>query len=171
MSASARDVDPDDIDETFPEGWQLGSDSWSFHRQFRKIVGRASRQGEYTAIITQIRYKIAEPLARHYWRVSLADGTPIVVKGGWMRMLWVEPGDYTPRPPRVWLIKPFKTLPSAVASPPTAPQPRVRAPPVADLPPQQPLRASTLTLKSPTAARLVAERLRKAGIPVRSLSS
>lgn len=162
MSASTRQADPDE--SAFPEGWQLGIDSWSFHRQFHKIVGRAARQGEYTAIITQIRYKIAEPLARHYWRVSLADGTPIVVKGGWMRMLWVEPGDYTPRPPRVWLIKPW--LPHQLPH-----KPQVHAPPVADLPPQQPLRASTLTLKSPTAARLVAERLRKAGIPVRSLSS
>jgi hypothetical protein len=177
--------------ETFPEGWQLGAESWNFHRQFFFVAGRPTRQGEYSAIIAQIRYKLAEPLDRHYWRVKLADGTPIVVKGGWMRMLGVEAADYVPRPRKVWFIRPRSGLmsheasagpkplkgqppasakhgPSEVAPP--APTARAAAPRIAEPPPRQPLRASTLTLGNPAAARVLAERLRRAGIPVAGTS-
>jgi hypothetical protein len=161
-------------EDTFPEGWQLGAESWSFHRQFYLLVGRPTRQGEYKALITQIRYKRAEPLPRHYWRVKLADGTPVVVKGGWLRLLGVEAGDYVPRPRKVWLIRPLPLQPKAPGKPPEVaqPAPPARAPPqaIADPEPRQPLRASTLTLANPAAARALADRLRRAGIPAERAS-
>ena len=141
----------------FPKGWQLGAESWAFHRQFYARVGRPTTQGEYAAIISQIRYRIAPKLARYHYQVTLLDGSPLIVSGNWQRLTTVEPADWTPPPVK------------ALAPPPKA-KPPARAPPtpiaIAEPPLPQPLRASTLTLGNPAAARAVAERLRRAGIPV-----
>jgi hypothetical protein len=149
-------------EEAFPEGWQLGAESWSFHRQFFVRVGRPAMHGEYTAIISQIRYNVAHKLGRYYYRVSLPDGSPLVVNGGWLRLNGVEPADWTPPPARVL------TPPRATAPP--EPPPQARAPPIAAPPQRQPLRASTLTLGNPAAARALSERLRRFGIPDRQAS-
>jgi hypothetical protein len=155
---------PDESSGAFPEGWQLGIESWSFHRQFFARVGRVCAQGEYTAILHQIRWHIAPKLDRYHYQVTLFDGASIIVDGGRQYLDGVEPADWTPP------IKAVGILPTP--SPPPEPQPTARAPPIAIATPlsRPPLRASTLTLKSPTAARLVAERLRKAGVSVGSAS-
>jgi hypothetical protein len=136
----------------FPEGWQLGAESWSFHRQFYFRFGRPSAPREYTAIIGQIRDGIAIPLGGLYFRVSLADGTPFVVRGGNEYLCAVEAADWTP-PAKA---QPRKLLQS---------KPPARAPPVSEPPPAKPLRASTLTLGNPAAARVLADRLRRLGVP------
>lgn len=131
--------------EDIPEGWQLGADSWRFHRQFFVRVGRAAAHAEYAAIIAQIRFHIAPRLDRYHYRVTLADGTPLIVSGSWHKLNGVERPDWTPKPVK------------AAAPPPAAPP--------AVPPPAKPLRASTLTLGNPAAAKALAERLRRFGIP------
>ncbi len=155
-------------EDPFPEGWCLGDESWRFHRQFFVRVGRPAAFAEYTAIISQIRYKIAAKLDRYHYRVTLRDGATLIVSGSWHRLNGVEPTGWTPK------AEPSaKAAPTpASAAPPPEPQAQARAPPktIAEPPPRQPLRASTLTLGNPAAARALAERLRRAGIPVERTS-
>lgn len=148
-----------DTAESFPEGWQLGCESWRFHRQFYARLGRVAEHGEYSAIRGQIRFHVAESLGARYYRVRLSDGTSIVIHGGWHRLSGVEPADWMPRSK---IPEPSQALPAADL--PVAHQSEV--PP----PPRQPLRASTLTLGNPGAARLLAERLRRFGLPEHAIS-
>lgn len=147
--------EPATTEEVFPEGWCLTSESWYFHRQFFVRVGRPCAHGEYTAMISQIRRHTAPQLARYHYRVTLLDGSALIVSGNWHRLTTAEPNGWTPPAAK------------AVASASPTPKPPARAPPttIANPPPRQPLRASTLTLGSPAAARALAERLRRAGIP------
>jgi hypothetical protein len=134
------------LPEDVHEGWQLGCESWSFHRQFHLRFGRPSSYGEYATILWQIRRGDAEQLDRRYYRATLSDGTTIIVRGGALHLSGVEAPDWTP--PRV--RKPAAPpAPVAVAAPAAA----------------KPLRASTLTLTNPAAGRVLAERLRRFGVP------
>jgi hypothetical protein len=147
-------------DETFPEGWQLGCESWRFHRGFLARVGRPAAHREYSAIREQIRRRTAEALGGSFYRIQLADGTPLVVRGGWHHLQKVEHADYVPKVPKARAAK-TRAAP-VVIMPETPPV----LPPVAQpVPPRQPLRASTLTLGNPGAARVLADRLRRFGIP------
>lgn len=144
----------------FPEGWQLGIESWAFHRQFFVRVGRPTAHREYTALRGKIRNRTAESLGGPYFRVTLVDGAPIVIRGGWTHLSGVEAGDWTPP------SKPARKAAAKVAAPaPSAPEPKPQAPPPAAPVARRPLRASTLTLGNPAAARVLAERLRRSGIP------
>jgi hypothetical protein len=135
-----------------PDGWQLGSESWSFHRQFYHLVGRPAAHGEYSLIRVQIQYHTAERMGRYHYRVTLPNGLVLIVRGNWHRLLGVERPDWTPQPPK------------AAALPCKAPKAERQAPP------KPPARASTLTLNNPAAARAVAERLRRGGAPVGALA-
>jgi hypothetical protein len=185
--------------KAFPEGWQLGAESWSFHREFFCRVGRPTIHGEYTGIRVQIQYRTGERLGPYHYRVVLRDGTPLIVRGNWHRLLGVEPTGWTPKPPkpaRIPAITAPQSQPLAEALPPKPPEPSVssrhapalaeaqdaavpkreeperqaRAPPVAEPPPRRPLRASTLTLSNPAAAQALAERLRRFGVPEQAFS-
>ena len=138
----------DSAEKTFPEGWQLGAESWRFHRKFFAWVGRPTTFAEYSSIIGQIRYHLAPKLDRYHYQVTLADGTSLIVSGGWHKLNGVEPPGWTPKP-------------SKAAAPPPAALPA--ASPVA----KAPLRASTLTLGNPAAAKALAERMRRFGVPVK----
>jgi hypothetical protein len=149
---------PDPAD--FPEGWSLGEESWRFHRQFFARLGRTAAVHEYSLLLSQIRYRLAEAIGicgsgGRYYRVAMADGTPLVVIGSWHRLSGVNPGDWTP------------PVVAEAAAPETAretaaPEP---LPPAVSPPARQPLRASTLTLSNPDAARALAARLRRIGVP------
>jgi hypothetical protein len=165
----------------FPEGWQLGAESWRFHRQFFAQLGRPTTQGEYSAILAQIRYYLAPKLDAYRYRVTLLDGSSLIVKGGRQYLAGVETADWSP--PRRLTRRSASPAPAKAAAPPPSlqpapqapappiasppslqPAPQAPAPPIASPLPRQPLRASTLTLGSPAAARALAERLRRAGI-------
>lgn len=141
-------------DTPIPEGWCLTSESWSFHRQFYARVGRPAEHDEFTFIRAQIRRRTAEPLGGRFYRVTLADGAPLVVEGGWNRLTGAEAADWTPP------AKAMPRPPQAESHPAINPEP----------PPRQPLRASTLTLGNPGAAVVLAARLRRFGIPEHAIS-
>jgi hypothetical protein len=107
------------------DGWRLGAESWSFHRQFYARVGRPAAWREYTDILWQIRLgkaeRLVDPILRRYWRVTLADGVKIVVVGGRSVLLGVEPADWSPPPtiPKLDRRAPRKPAP-AKAAPDTA---------------------------------------------------
>jgi len=79
-----------------PGGWYLGRESWSFHRQFFERCGRAAVHHEYTDILWQIRLGKAERVSKDVYRVKLADGAPVIVRGGNKVLLGVLPPDWTP---------------------------------------------------------------------------
>ena len=129
-----------------PAGWVLGRASWSFHRQFFERCGRPAERLEYSDILWQIR-RGAERVERDLYRVRLADGRTVTVRGGRKLLLGVLPLD-------------------AQAFDAQAPwQPPDARPPSNPVPDPVP-RGSTLTLGgNKTAAKALAERLRRFGIP------
>jgi hypothetical protein len=149
MSASASLLDSSDAD--IREGWALGRESWSFHRQFYDRLGREAAFREYGDIIRQIRAG-AERLDRQVYRVVAADGRSILVRGGNLYLLGVMPFDWQ--------------KPEPEPEPEPAAEARVDPAPAVTEPDTRPsLRSSTLSLaKNPAAARVLAERLRRFGI-------
>jgi hypothetical protein len=146
-------------DDSIPEGWVLGSESWSFHRQFFTRVGRPTAYREYTDLILQVRYGRAERLDRYRYRVTMLDGAKLIVSGGWKRLSGVEHPDWTAPKPK---------QPPAVAIRP--PEPAVPTPPPESAPNTAPRRPTTLTLGNPAAARALSERLRRIGVPAHAPS-
>ena len=118
-SESIATADPD----AFPEGWQLGAESWRFHREFFNRVGRAAVHREFGFIIGQIRGRRAERLGPSWYRVTLLDGAPLLVKGNWAMLTRVEPADYTPSPPKAAIptvaAQPEASSPEAAPPEPT----------------------------------------------------
>jgi hypothetical protein len=146
----------------FPEGWQLGSDSWRFHRQFYARTGRCTDYLEYSELITQIRAKTAERLDQYHYRVTMREGSTIIVAGGWRQLNGCEPPTWTPKPKRV--AKPVAAVIPEPAPPP--PEPPPPEPVAAIPPPRRPLRPTTLTLNNPVAARALAAHLQRMGVPL-----
>ncbi len=122
------------------DGWQLGRESWEFHRQFYRRTGRPAAWREYSAILWSIRKRQAEQLAPHHYRVTLADGSLVVVQGSGKRLSGVPSPGWTP------------PKPAAKPEPPPEPKP-ARSP-------------TTLTLGG-AAAAAAAKRL-AAGLGVRN---
>jgi hypothetical protein len=149
--------------ETFPEGWALGVESWSFHRQFHERLGRPTQHREYSYMLGQL-WRHSARVAPFLYRVKSQDGLVIVVRGDNRHRVLrgVMPLDWQPPPPE-------PTAPSVAAPTPApvvvAPAPAPPPPP----PPKRVLRPTTLTLGSNSAAAAVlAERLRRYGIPADS---
>jgi len=136
----------------FPEGWSLGSDSWRFHRQLFARFGRRTAHLEYTGLLAQIRYRIAEQLDPFHFRVILLDGTQIIVTGGWRRLHGVEYDGWVPKP---------KIVAAAPIPEPPPPEPVAAIPP-----PRRKLGLNTLTLGNPAGARALAARLQRMGVPL-----
>lgn len=157
MSAAASEND-------VAEGWRLAADSWSFHRQFYRRVGRPTLHREYSDLLWQIRRGAecvhVDHRAGSMYRVTLRTGEQILVQGGAKQLYGVQPVDWQPPPPTA--NAPVKTAPAAPAKAAAAAEPEP-APPAK---PARPLKATTLTLGSPAAARALAERLRRMGVPV-----
>lgn len=142
-------------DPVFREGWALGLPSWAFHRQFAFRLGRSAEWGEYGAIVAQIRAG-AERLGRDVYRVRSADGRMILVRGGKMYLRGVMPDDWQPEAiaPPVVAVAPAASV--VISTKRNTVKPVDRPAP----------RASTLTLgRNSVAARVLAERLRRSGIP------
>jgi len=135
------------------EGWALGRESWSFHRQFFVRIGRPMLFGEYHAILRQIRRggtarRLAIVSRGGVYRVKLADGCQAIVRGGKKTLAAMLPPDWEPPPsPKLVIVAP--EVPSR---------------------PAMVLRGTTLSLNSPMAARALATRLRGMGIPIRAAS-
>jgi hypothetical protein len=131
--------------DSIPEGWALGVESWSFHRQFHERIGRPAAHREYTDIVWQILRHEAERLGPEVHRVKLTDGQTITVRS---------------RPTTIVLSG--RKHPSRIllgVRPLDEPQPAKRI-----------LRPTTLTLGNPATARVAAERLqRHFGIPADAL--
>jgi hypothetical protein len=148
----------------FPEGWKLGSDSWRFHRQFFARTGRCTDYLEYSELITQIRAKTAERLDQYHYRVTMRDGSTIIVAGGWRQLNGCEPPTWTPKPKRVVAdVTTNSTQNFQVPIQEPAPPPE---PVAAILPPRRKLGPTTLTLGNPAGARALAARLQRMGVPL-----
>jgi hypothetical protein len=140
----------------FPEGWMIGEESYRFHRKLFLRYGRRTAHGEYSAILAQIRYRIAEQLDTFHFRVTMVDGTKIIVTGGWRKLNGVEYPDWIPKQKKI------AAQPVAAAIPePPPPEPVAAIPP-----PRRKLGLNTLTLGNPAGARALAARLQRMGVPL-----
>lgn len=155
--------------EAFPEGWALGVESWSFHRQFHERLGRPTRHREYSYMLGQL-WRHSARVAPFLYRVKSLDGLVIVVRGDNRHRVLrgVMPLDWQPPPPEP--VAPTVAAPVLAVAPPTpAPAPVVAAPAQPPPPPKRVLRPTTLTLGGDSAAaKVLAERLRRYGIPADS---
>jgi hypothetical protein len=148
----------------FPEGWSLGADSWRFHRQFFARTGRCTDYLEYSELITQIRAKTAERLDQYHYRVTMRDGSTIIVAGGWRQLNGCEHANWVPKPKRV--AKPVAAVIPEPA-PPESPAIQTESPAIQTIPPpRRKLGLNTLTLGNPAGARALAARLQRMGVPL-----
>ena len=107
-------------------GWQLGRESWMFHRWYFHLYGRPTERGWYSFLLRQLRWKRdLKVIVAGVYRLKMPDGSPILVTGTRGRMATLHtvlPPDWKIGDPVSWLRNP----PRKTAEP--APQ-RVKAPP------------------------------------------
>jgi len=150
------------------DGWCLEKRSWAFHRSVWRKLGKRLEFGEYGFIRKQITSGEAELLRfgsrQEFYRVRLRDNTVVEIMAI----------KYPAKKPWYDLRQFIKVVPqSRQFVPAPAPLPvSFVAPPIAEVPeppPAPPPRSNVLTLgaKSPTAADILAARLRPKPLPPR----
>lgn len=133
-------------------GWFLGSDSWPFHREFFRRIGRPMEHGEYGFLLRQARSGAGERIGEAVFRLTMRDGAPIVViasTGALKRVLrpdWTAEGAARARQ-RAAEAAELHRAPEPASPAPEPPPSRMR-----------------LGLASTQAAALLADRLRRQGI-------
>jgi hypothetical protein len=120
---SATDPGRDDC----AEGWQLGQESWMFHRWYFHVYGRSSERGQYSFLLRQLRWKRGpEVIVAGVFRLKMPDGSSILVtgkRGASARLQTVLPPDWKIGDPVPWLRNP----PRKTAEPGSVPE-RLKAP-------------------------------------------
>jgi hypothetical protein len=120
---SATDPGMDDS----ADGWQLGRESWMFHRWYFHVYGRATERGHYSFLLRQLRRKHGpEVIVAGVFRLKMHDGSSILVtgkRGASARLQTVLPPDWKIGDPVPWQRNP----PRKTAKPDPAPEP-VKAP-------------------------------------------
>src|ERR1700722_14703439 len=75
---SATDADIDDG----ADGWQIGRESWTFHRWYFHVYGQPTERGRYSFLLRQLRWKRQpEVIVAGVYRLKMPDGSPILVTG------------------------------------------------------------------------------------------
>jgi hypothetical protein len=156
------------------DGWQLGRDSWMFHRWYFHVYGQPTERGHYSFLLRQLSWKRnAEVVVAGVFRLKMPDGSPILVTGGTgasARLQSVLPPGWQIGDPVPWLRNP----PRKTARPGNLRPERVKAPaapvlvakPVQVAQPPVPAKQRPLTLggkNSEVAATLLEYRKRRWG--------
>jgi hypothetical protein len=64
------------------DGWQLGRDSWMFHRWYFCVYDRPTERGHYSFLLRQLRWKRGpEVIVAGVFRLKMPDGSSILVTG------------------------------------------------------------------------------------------
>jgi hypothetical protein len=109
------------------DGWQLGRESWMFHRWYFHVYGQPTERGHYSFLLRQLRWKRnAKVIVAGVFRLAMPDGSPILVtgkRGVSARLQSVLPPDWQIGDPVPWQRNP----PRKTARPEPAPE-RVKAP-------------------------------------------
>jgi hypothetical protein len=127
-------------------GWQLGHDSWMFHRWYFHVYGQSTERGLYSFLLRQLRWKRGpEVIVAGVYRLKMPDGSTILVtgkRGTTARLHAVLPPCWNIGDPVPWLRNP----PHKTAKPEPAPE-RVKA--AAPVLVAQPVSAATPPAKPP----------------------
>jgi hypothetical protein len=118
-------TDPDMDDGA--DGWQLGQESWMFHRWYFHVYDRPTERGLYSFLLRQLRWKRGpEVIVAGVFRLKMPEGSPILVtgkRGASAQLQTVLPPDWKIGDPVPWLRNP----PRKAIKPEPAPE-RVKAP-------------------------------------------
>jgi hypothetical protein len=109
------------------DGWQIGRESWTFHRWYFHVYSQPTERGHYSFLLRQLRWKRGpEVVVVGVFRLKMPDGSAILVtgkRGEMARLQSVLPPDWKIGDPVPWQRNP----PRKTARPEPAPE-RVKAP-------------------------------------------
>jgi hypothetical protein len=116
MMAADMDVDAD--------GWQLGRDSWRFHRWYFHIYSHPTERGHYAFLLRQLRSKRRpDAIVAGVYQLKMPDGSPILVTGvpgRTAQLHTVLPPDWKIGDSVPWLLNPPRKIAKSEPAPDAA---------------------------------------------------